>query len=144
MDLHDARRTFRDLQVTRLGSIEPDGRPHVVPLWFVWLEDAIFASCSRDSRVFANVRRDPRVALEFDRGRSWTELGGVLVHGRAEPIVPDDPASRRPLSAWFDKYSSELGAEGFRSYTEQVPHPALLRVRPDRLAAWIHRPYRPH
>jgi PPOX class probable F420-dependent enzyme len=139
MDTGDARRTFGDLRVTHLGSLLPDGSPHVVPLWFVWLQDAIFVSCSRESRAFANVRRDPRVSLQFDRGRSWTELAGVVVRGTAEPIRPDDAAARRPLSAWFDKYRSELAGEGFAAYAEQVPEPALLRVRPDRLAGWIHR-----
>jgi PPOX class probable F420-dependent enzyme len=142
VDVADARRTFRDLHVTRLGSVMPDGSPHVVPLWFVWLEDAIFVSCSSSSRAFANVRRDPRVSLEFDRGRSWTELAGVLVRGRAEPLGPDDPSARRPLSAWFEKYRSELAGEGFAAYAEQVPEPVLLRVRPERLARWLHRPYR--
>jgi hypothetical protein len=138
VNLVEARKTFGDLRVVHVGSVLADGSPHVVPLWFVWLEDAVFVTSRRGTRLWANVKRDPRVVLEFDRGRAWNELGGVLVHGRAEALRPEDPASRRALSAWFDKYRGDLGGGGFALYAEDVPHPVLLKVRPDRLVAWLH------
>ncbi len=116
----------------------PDGRPHVVPLWFVWLEDAVFVSCRQGSRVWRNVMRDPWVVLQFDRGRAWNELAGGLVHGRAESLVPEQPEARRPLSAWFEKYRGALGGDGFTRYAEDVPRPGLLRVHPDRVITWVH------
>ena len=133
---------FRDVRAAHAATLSPDGRPHVVPLWFVWLEDAIFLTCRRGSRVWRNLSRDPRIAVEIDRGQAWTEQAGVVVEGEAEPLEPGDPAARRALSAWFEKYRSELGGYGFAAYTEQVEHPILLRVRPDRVAAWDHA-YRP-
>lgn len=138
MNPAEARRTFRDSRVVHVGSLLPDGTPHVVPLWFVWLEDAVYVSCRRESTVWRNLRRDPRVALQFDRGTAWTEQAGVLVRGKAEQLPADEPAARRALSAWFEKYRPELSGYGFAAYTEQVKDPALIRVRPDRLAAWIH------
>lgn len=82
--------------------------------------------------------RDPRVVLQFDRGRAWTELAGGLVHGRAESLVPEQPEARRPLSAWFEKYRGALGGDGFTRYAEDVPRPGLLRVHPDRVITWVH------
>ena len=72
MDLTEARKTFRDARLAHVGTILPTGHPHVVPLWFVWLEDAFYASSRRGSRVWRNVVRDPRVAVQMDMGRSWT------------------------------------------------------------------------
>jgi nitroimidazol reductase NimA-like FMN-containing flavoprotein (pyridoxamine 5'-phosphate oxidase superfamily) len=118
----------------------PAGGPHVVPLWFVWLQDAIYASARRESQVYRNVLRDPRVAVQMNLGRSWTEQAGVLVHGVAEALGPDHPAARRALSAWFDKYREELAGTGFAAYTEQVRHPVLLRLPPGRFSTWIHSP----
>ena len=138
VDLPEARRLCADLLVTHLGSLLPDGRPHVVPLWFVWLDEDVFVTCRQGSRAWANVRRDPRVALQFDRGRSWTEVAGVLGLGRADPLQPEDPPSRRALSAWFEKYRRELSGGDFAAYTEQVPRPALLRVRVEHVATWLH------
>lgn len=134
----EARRTFRDTRVVHVGSLLPDGAPHVVPLWFVWLEDAVYVSCRRESTVWRNLRRDPRVVLQFDRGITWTEQAGVVVRGKAELLPPEEQAAKRALSAWFEKYRSELAGYGFAAYTQQVKDPALIRVRPDRLAGWIH------
>src|SRR3954454_15125087 len=38
MDLDEARRRFADAPVARLGSVTPDGRPHLVPVTFALLE----------------------------------------------------------------------------------------------------------
>jgi nitroimidazol reductase NimA-like FMN-containing flavoprotein (pyridoxamine 5'-phosphate oxidase superfamily) len=138
MDLAEARKTFRDVRVAHVGTTLPTGHPHVVPLWFVWLDDAIYASSREDSQVRRNVARDPRVAIQIDIGRAWTEQAGILVHGAAELMRPEHPSAKRALSAWFDKYREELAGGGFAAYTERVQHPMLLRVPADGFSTWIH------
>ncbi|HEX2030606.1 MAG TPA: pyridoxamine 5'-phosphate oxidase family protein [Actinomycetota bacterium] len=138
MNLLDARRIFRDLPVLNLATTRPDGGPHVVPLWFVWREEAIYVSCRRESATWRNVERDPRVAVSFQRGRNWRELAGAVLLGRAEPLVPEHPALRGVMSQWFEKYRLLLAGGGFRDYAEQVESPGMLRVRPERMAAWDH------
>ena len=136
--LLDARRVFRDLPVVHLATTRSDGSPHVVPLWFVWREEGVYVSCRRDSATWRNVERDPRVALSFDRGRGWQDYAGIVVFGRAEPLVPEHPALRGVMAQWFEKYRLLLSRGGFRDYAEQVESPGMLRVRPERLAAWDH------
>jgi PPOX class probable F420-dependent enzyme len=138
--LLDARRVFRDLPVVHVATTFGDGSPHVVPLWFVWREEGVYVSCRRDSATWRNVERDPRVSLAFQTGRSWRELAGVELIGRAEPLVTEHPALRGVMSAWFEKYRLLLAGGGFRDYAEQVENPGMLRVRPVRVAAWDHAP----
>jgi nitroimidazol reductase NimA-like FMN-containing flavoprotein (pyridoxamine 5'-phosphate oxidase superfamily) len=134
----DVRRTFRDVPVVHTGSLLADGSPHVVPLWFVWLEEGVVVTCRVGSQVWANLRRNPRVVLQFDRGRAWTEHAGVVIRGTARFLAPTDPPGKRALSAWFEKYREELAGPGFAAYTEQVTEPALFRVEASRVAGWIH------
>ncbi len=136
--LLDARRVFRDLPVVHVATTRADGSPHVVPLWFIWREEGVYVSCRRESATWRNVERDARVSLAFHRGRTWRELAGVVVFGRAEPLVPEHPALRGVMSAWFEKYRLLLAGGGFRDYAEQVESPGMLRIRPQRLAAWDH------
>ena len=51
----------------------------VVPLWFVWPEDAIYVSTDRGTRTWRNVSADPRVSLSVDLGRAWVEIAGVEI-----------------------------------------------------------------
>jgi nitroimidazol reductase NimA-like FMN-containing flavoprotein (pyridoxamine 5'-phosphate oxidase superfamily) len=134
----EARRTFRDVRVAHVGSVLPDGSPHVVPLWFVWLDDGIYLTCRRGSAVGRNLRTDPRVAVTLDRGQLWTEQAGCLVRGEAEALEPEHAGVKRALSAWFEKYRTELSGFGFAAYTRQVVEPVVVRVRPGTLASWVH------
>lgn len=121
-----------------VATVCADGAPHVVPLWFVWREDAIYVSTRRPSRTWDNVLADPRVSLTADLGRSWVELAGVMVEGRAEPLAPDHPSMRVPISEWHEKYRALLAGGGFQRFTEEVHDLAFLRVVPESLFVWDH------
>jgi PPOX class probable F420-dependent enzyme len=136
--LIDARRLFRDLPVVHLATTRSDGGPHVIPLWFVWREEAVYVSCRRDSATWRNVEHDPRVSLSFSLGTNWREYAGILVGGRAEPLVTEHPALRGVMTEWYEKYRLLLSGGGFQDFAEQVETPGMLRVRPDRIAAWNH------
>lgn len=138
MNVSDARQVFAEMPVIRVASVGPDGAPHVVPLWFVWEPEAVYVSVRGSSRTVAHVRADPRVALVLDAGRTWLELAGVQVQGKAELWEPSHPDLRRPISRWHDKYRLLLSAGGFRRFTEDIPELWFLRVVPERLAGWDH------
>jgi nitroimidazol reductase NimA-like FMN-containing flavoprotein (pyridoxamine 5'-phosphate oxidase superfamily) len=138
MEIPDARRTFRDVRVAHVASILEEGAPHLVPLWFVWLPEGLYVSSRRRSRLVRNIERDPRVALVLHRGQAWTEQAGILIRGRAEALGRDHPETKKALSAWFEKYRSELAGVGFAAYTEQVGEPVMVAVRPERATSWLH------
>ena len=138
MDLAAARKLFGPLPVVSVATIDPDGAPHVVPLWFVWPEDAMYVSTRREGRTWRNVRSDPRVSVTIDVGRSWTEIAGILVEGLAEAIPAEDPSMRGPISAWHEKYRPLLSGEGFERFTQEVRGLAFLRVAPGALVSWDH------
>jgi nitroimidazol reductase NimA-like FMN-containing flavoprotein (pyridoxamine 5'-phosphate oxidase superfamily) len=138
LDVAAARRMFVSLSTVAVASLEPDGSPHVVPLWFVWPEDAVYVSVRREGRTWANAGRDPRVALTVDVGRSWVELAGVEIRGRAELLAAEAAEMRAPISAWHEKYRPLLSGQGFARLTEEVRGLGFLRVAPARISAWDH------
>ena len=137
-DVGAARRMFASLSSAAVATINADGSPHVVPLWFVWPEDAIYLSTRRDGRTWANVSAEPRVAVTIDLGRSWVEIAGIEIRGRAEPLPAEHASMRRPISAWHEKYRPLLAGEGFSRYAEEISGLGFLRVVPDRVLAWDH------
>jgi PPOX class probable F420-dependent enzyme len=137
-DVSAARRMFAGLSSAAVATTNADGSPHVVPLWFVWPEEAIFLSTRRDGRTWANVERDPRVAVTIDLGRSWVEIAGIEIRGRAEPLPAEHASMRTPISAWHEKYRPLLAGEGFSRFAEEIPGLGFLRVVPDRVVAWDH------
>ena len=133
-----ARRMFASLPSAAVATTNVDGSPHVVPLWFVWPEEAVFVSTRQDGRTWANVLRDPRVAITIDLGRAWVEVAGVEIVGRAELLAAESAAMRKPVSAWHEKYRPLLAGEGFARFAEEVRGLGFLRVVPDAVRAWDH------
>jgi PPOX class probable F420-dependent enzyme len=50
----------------KLATVRKDGRPHVVPIWFVLDGDTLVFTTGEASVKAANMRRDPRVAFCVD------------------------------------------------------------------------------
>jgi nitroimidazol reductase NimA-like FMN-containing flavoprotein (pyridoxamine 5'-phosphate oxidase superfamily) len=138
VDAAVARRMFASLPTAAVATLNPDGSPHIVPLWFVWPEDAIYVSTRREGRTWANAEADPRVALTIDVGRSWTELAGVEVRGVARPLPAEDASMRSPISTWYEKYRPLLSGSGFGRFTEEISGLGFLCVVPERVLAWDH------
>jgi nitroimidazol reductase NimA-like FMN-containing flavoprotein (pyridoxamine 5'-phosphate oxidase superfamily) len=138
VDVASARRMFGGLSVVTVATVGRDGAPHVVPLWFVWPEDAIYVSTRREGRTWANAAADPRVALSIDLGRAWVEIAGIEVRGRAELLPAEHADMRHPMSAWHEKYRPLLAGDGFPRFAEEVHGLGFLRIAPERIAAWDH------
>jgi len=101
----------------------PDGRPHVMPVWGLWHQEAIWFSSSGRSRKTRNLTRDPRCVVTTDDARNPVVIEGVaelvtdlatlavildlenLKYGTAYPMELFDPAVNacfrvRPVSAF--------------------------------------------
>lgn len=138
VDVAAARRMFSGLPTVSVATVGRDGAPHVVPLWFVWPEEAIYVSTRRDGRTWANVSADPRIAMTIDLGRSWVEIAGIEIRGRAELLPAEHADMRQPISAWHEKYRPLLSGEGFARFAEEIRALVFLRVEPERIVAWDH------
>jgi PPOX class probable F420-dependent enzyme len=102
-----------------VATIRPDGRPHVMPVWGVWMEDALWFSSSRASRKARNLAADPRCTITTDNAYE-----PVVIEGEAELI--DDPVAIGAFKAETNrKYQTDYSIDFFRA-----PSNACYRIRP--------------
>ena len=112
----------------RAGTVSPDGWPHVVPLWFVWQDGAVWINNLRRSKRSRDVEAGSPVALCVDTGILYGELRGAVLYGRFTEATdhPDLQAARR---AFAGKYWGGHEVPDIRSHV-------WLRLEPDRIASW--------
>jgi PPOX class probable F420-dependent enzyme len=77
---------FRDLfskkAFAHLGTLMPDGRPQVTPVWFDYDGKYLVFNSARGRQKDRNVRRDPRVTLAIsdpDNPYRYMEVRGQVV-----------------------------------------------------------------
>ena len=49
-----------------LATVRPDGRPHVMPVWAVWRDDALWFTTAARSIKARNLAEEPRCSLTTD------------------------------------------------------------------------------
>src|SRR5215218_1904364 len=64
------------------ATVRPDGRPHVMPVWGVWLDGRLWFSSGLQSRKARNLAADRRCTVTTDDARL-----PVVVEGTAERLT---------------------------------------------------------
>ncbi len=104
-----------------LGSVRPDGRPHLAPVWFVWHNGKIYIGTDPKSVKIRNIRHNAHVALALEDGTH-----PVICEGSARPV--EKPWPEPLLAAFFAKYEWDLNKE------EQ--YNAVVEITPEKWLAW--------
>jgi nitroimidazol reductase NimA-like FMN-containing flavoprotein (pyridoxamine 5'-phosphate oxidase superfamily) len=68
--------------VARLGSLNPDGSIHLVPVWFKYEDGDILIGTEESTRKAQNIKRNQNVSLLIDSQER--PYKGVLIYGQAQ------------------------------------------------------------
>jgi len=127
-----ASEMLRTARVGRLGLIDYEERPRVLPVTFAIAGGALHSAIDHKPKRSVEparlryLRRRPQAALTVDHYEDdWAELAWVQVLGRVEIVdVADDPAALEALRTKYEQYR-----------TDPPPGP-LLRLAPERTLHW--------
>ncbi|GGZ46726.1 pyridoxamine 5'-phosphate oxidase family protein [Streptomyces bluensis] len=119
----------------RVATVSADGSPHVSPLWFVWDGTSLWLYSLTRSKRWADLRRDPRVAVTVDAGEDYGELRGVELSGTVE-FVGEAPRTGEPVP---ELASVERLFAGKNFGLTEMPHDgrhAWVRLTPESVTSW--------
>jgi PPOX class probable F420-dependent enzyme len=130
-----ARRLFAEARVARLATVDAGGRPHLVPIVFVVIEETIFSAVdtkpkrTQALRRLANVEVNPAVSVLVDRydDADWTALHWARADGEGRVLAPDHPQAVAAVTALAAKY---------RQHRENRPPGPVLAVDVSHWSAW--------
>lgn len=119
----------------RVATVSTGGAPHVSALWFVWDGTSLWLYSVVRSKRWADLRRDPRVAVVVDTGEEYGQLRGVELSGTAE-FVGEAPRVG-DLRAELDVPETLFARKYFA--LEEMPHDgrhAWIRLTPEKAVSW--------
>lgn len=113
----------------KLATVRADGRPHVVPIWFLLDGDAIVFTTGEGTVKAKNMRHDPRVSLCVDDDRPLFSF--AVIEGTAS--FSDN---MQDLTVWAiriaGRYMGEQLAEQY-GRRNAVPGELLVRMTPTKI-----------
>jgi hypothetical protein len=114
-----------------IATVRPDGRPHVVPRWGVWVDGRLWYDGAPTTVNARNLAGEPRCVVHLENG---TEA--VIVEG--ESRVAGDPGEefRGRLAEAFAKYHGSGYSPGPDSW-EGERGQGLFAFTPSRAMAWF-------
>ncbi len=105
-----------------LTTVRYDGRPHLIPIWFVWLEGKIYIATDAKSQKVINLRHNQNVSLALT-----DPMNVVLIEGEAHS------ADRGLIDAlgeyFYNKYEWDFRYDEDASWQ-------LIEITPFKILAW--------
>jgi PPOX class probable F420-dependent enzyme len=127
-----ARELLERERVARLGYVDEDDRPRVLPVTFAVEHGAVWSAIdekpkrTREPARLRHLRRRPAAALLVDLyDDDWSRLAWVQLLGRID-VLPAEPEPDA-LAALARKYTP---------YAERTPPGPLLRLTVERTLQW--------
>jgi hypothetical protein len=106
-------------------TARPNGRPHAMPVWGVWLDETFYFSTGRESVKARNLAQSPQLVVHLESGDEV-----VILEGVAEEA---DPSLHKRLAEALDaKYPYEPDPDDMGLVFALLPHLAY---------AWRERDY---
>jgi PPOX class probable F420-dependent enzyme len=138
MSDHELRGFLMEEHSLTCATINPNGRPHLVELWYLVDGDEIACWTYGKSQKARNLERDPRATIQVEAGESYGELRGAVMECDVE--IERDPERVLAVGiALATRYPGLPDEQARASIARQAPKRVVLRFTPTHTASWDHR-----
>jgi pyridoxamine 5'-phosphate oxidase-like protein len=111
-----------------LCSVRPNGHPHVVPRWGVFIDNKFYYDGSPETRHARNIVENPYVTLNLESGEK-----AIILEGTSRPAErPDLEFAKRLAKAISNKYA----ALGYSPEPKQWDEGGLFVFTPRQCITW--------
>jgi PPOX class probable F420-dependent enzyme len=125
--------SIADARVARLATVDPQGRPHVVPICFVIEGDMLYTAVdekpkrTRQLQRLANIQANPTVEVLIDHYEDeWSRLWWVRLRGTGRIVE--------------DRHAVELLVAKYPQYGESPPGGPVIAVTIEERSEWTASP----
>jgi PPOX class probable F420-dependent enzyme len=133
----------------QLATINPDGYPHLVTMYYALVDGKIAFWTYRTSQKALNLARDPRISCLVETGQAYFDLRGVQIQGTVRTITDPDAVYQIGLAVGSVMGTAAAGAGSAATGTaagdavnDYVANAARKRygyiVEPHRVISWDH------
>ena len=112
-----------------ISTIDPDGAPHLIQTWSVWIDQRLYFEGSERTRWARTLARDPRMSFGVQSGHDAAYGNGTGEVVRRPPLA----LARKIAAQYGAKYGPEFK---YRPKPEQYAKAHVFRLIPEKLIAF--------
>ncbi|HXX05545.1 MAG TPA: pyridoxamine 5'-phosphate oxidase family protein [Candidatus Bathyarchaeia archaeon] len=124
---------IKSQKILRLATIDPKGNPHIVPVWYDYINGKFYIGTNSRTTKAKNVKKNPRVSFCIDVGIKSPDIFGIMGVGRAMLILENrrvQLVAKKILLRYFKSIKNK-SAQQLLNDTD-----CIIKITPTKLASW--------
>jgi PPOX class probable F420-dependent enzyme len=129
---------LRGRHTMNVATIGPDGRVHLVAMWYGFTADdrPAFWTYGRSQKIL-NLQRDPRITCLVETGATYSELKGVELVGTGAILDSPDDVQAIGRSV-YERYSGEWSDAAAAGVAAMGAKRVVVRIDVEKVVSWDH------
>jgi PPOX class probable F420-dependent enzyme len=130
---------LREQRTMSVATVGADGRPHVVAMWYGFIDGAPAFWTYGKSQKIVNLRRDPRITCLIEDGDAYGELRGVELV--ADAALIEDPERILAFGVQLtERYQGiKVNEAAMPALQKSAAKRVVVRLDVKRTVSWDHR-----
>lgn len=121
-----------------MATVGANGAPHLVAMWYAWLDGTIWFETKAKAQKVVNLRRNDRLSVMIEDGKTYDQLRGVALEGRGIIIEDPDEIWRMGVNV-FERYNGPYSEE-MKPFVEiMLQKRVAVKLEIERTRTWDHR-----
>ncbi|MCI0839785.1 MAG: PPOX class F420-dependent oxidoreductase [Chloroflexi bacterium] len=122
-----------------IATIGADGRPHVVAMWYAFVDGALCFWTFAKSQKVVNLRRDNRITCLVEDGDVYANLRGVELIARAHISDDEDEVLKFGLAESVRYQNVAVNEAMIAAVKKMANKRVVVRIEIERVVSWDHR-----
>jgi nitroimidazol reductase NimA-like FMN-containing flavoprotein (pyridoxamine 5'-phosphate oxidase superfamily) len=118
-----------------LATLDKNGFPHVVAMNYFYIDGAFYMTSYGKAQKVVNIRRNPKVAVMVESGRTYGDLQGVMARGHCE-IIEEPERVLESMRAMRRRQGPQAAVP--RDASASMPKRVVLKIVPEKITSWDH------
>ncbi|MGI0073249.1 MAG: pyridoxamine 5'-phosphate oxidase family protein [Nitrosotalea sp.] len=124
---------IRSQKILRLATIDPQGNPHIVPVWYDYINGKFYIGTNTRTMKARNIKKNPRVSFCVDVGIKSPNIFGIMGIGRARLILENKRVqlvAKKILLRYFNSLKNK-SAQRLLNDTD-----CIIEITPKKFTSW--------
>jgi PPOX class probable F420-dependent enzyme len=121
-----------------MATVGPSGMPHLVAMWYAVIDGQIWFETKARAQKAVNLRRDDRITVMIEDGKTYDTLRGISIEGRGVIVEDPDEIWKVGVNVW-ERYNGPYSEEVKPLVEFMLQKRIAVRVEVERVRSWDHR-----